>query len=94
VKEGCCTAVLQYCGDQNDEWGWEVAIRCHSTYDLAAVEVQYHLRCYNEFRIPLNNSTDVILYDDEAMKLLAKEMHTNQKHCTWSSIELYEKYLD
>ena len=27
------------------------------------------------------------------MKLLVSEMHANQKHCTWSSIELYDKYL-
>jgi len=40
----------------------------------------------------LNNYTNVIL-NDEAMKLLANEMYANQKHCTWLSIELYDKYL-
>ena len=86
-------AVLQYCGDRSDEWGREVAIRCHGVYDLAAAEAQYHLRCYNEFRKIPYNINDVALYDDEAMKLLANEMYANQKQCTWSSIELYDKYL-
>ena len=62
-------------------------------YDLAAAEAQYHLRCYNEFRKIPYNINDVALYDDEAMKLLANEMYANQKQCTWSSIELYDKYL-
>ena len=87
------TAVLQYCGDRNDEWSREVGMRCHGVYDLAAAEAQYHLRCYDEFRKTPDNINRVVLYDDEAMKLLANEMYTNQKLCTWTSIELYNKYV-
>lgn len=35
-----------------------------------------------------------VVYDDEAMRLLANEMYVNQKLCTWSSIELYDKYVN
>ena len=87
------TAVLQYCGDRNDEWGREVGMRCHGVYDLAAAEAQYHLRCYDEFRKTPDNINRIVLYDDEAMKLLANEMYSNQKLCTWTFIELYDKYV-
>jgi len=71
-------AVLQYCSDQNDEWGREVTICCHGVHDLAAAEAHYH-RCYNAFRkIPYFN--DVAIYDNGAMKLLANKMYANQKH--------------
>lgn len=43
-------SVLLYCGDRNDEWGKEVAMRCHGVHDLAAAKAQYHIRCYDEFR--------------------------------------------
>ncbi len=76
MKEGVITdappikaAILQYCGDRNDEWSREVGMRCHGVYDLAAAEAQYHLRCYDEFRKTPDNINHVVLYDDEAMKL-------------------------
>ena len=68
-------------------------MRCHSVYDLATAEAQYYLRCYNEFRKTCININGVVLYDDEAMKILADEMYTNQKLYTRTSIDLYEKYV-
>ena len=52
-----------------------------------------HLRCYNEFRKSPTCVNQFAVYDDEAMKVLADEMYANQKLCTWTSIELYEKYM-
>ena len=43
--------VLQHCGDRNDSWGREVALRCHGVHDLEAAEAQYHFKCYNDFRM-------------------------------------------
>ena len=31
-------------------YGREVVMRCNGVHDFVAVEVQYHLRCYREFR--------------------------------------------
>ena len=38
-------------------------------------------------------SADQTSIDDEAMKLLADEMYSNQKLCTWTSTELHDKYM-
>lgn len=82
--------VLQCC---QDAWSREVSLRCHGVHDLAAVEAQYHYRCYDNFRkIPPSDSEQSILVDDEAMKKLVDEMYINRRLCTWTSIELHEKY--
>ncbi len=87
------TVLMQYCDDRNDVWSRQVAIHCHGVHDLAAAEAQYHIRCYDEFRkIPtLAGQTSMI--DDAAMKLLVDEMYTKRKLCTWTSIELHDKYM-
>ncbi len=77
-------AVLQYCGDRNDEWGREVAIRCHGVYDLAAAEAQYHLRCYNEFRKMLYNTDDVALYYDDEDLMRCMPIKNNVLGHPWS----------
>ena len=85
--------VLQCCQDRNDAWSREVSLRCHGLHDLAAAEAQYHYRCYDNFRkIPPSDSEQSLLVDDEAMKKLVDEMYVNCRLCTWTSIELHEKY--
>ena len=84
---------MQYCDDRNDAWSREVSLRCHGVHDLAAAEAQYHVRCYNEFRkIPVKDD-QTMLIDDEAMKMLVDEMYDNRRLCTWTSIELHDKYV-
>ena len=62
-------------------------------HDLAAAEAQYHVHCYDEFRkIPLKVD-QTLQIDDEAMKILIDEMYDNRRLCTWTSIELHDKYL-
>ena len=34
-----------------------------------------------------------MLIDDEAMKMLVDEMYDNRRLCTWTSIELHDKYV-
>ena len=84
--------MLRYCDERGDDWSSEVALRCHAVHELAAAEAQYHKRCYYDFRRPSTHET-IAMYDDQAMKLLADEMNANQKLCSWTSIELYEKYV-
>ena len=84
--------VLQCC-DRNDAWSTEVEIRCHGVHDLAAAEAQYHIRCYDEFRKIPTNVDHCSILQCEAMKLLFHEMYTNRKLCTWTSVELHDKYV-
>ncbi len=85
--------ILQYCEDQNDAWSREVSLRCHGVHDLAAAEAQYHVCCYDEFRkIPVKIDQTLPI-DDRAMKILVNEMYDNRSLCTWTSIELHEKYV-
>ena len=74
-------------------WGREVAIRCHGIHDLGAAEAQYHLRCYDEFRIIPKHADQTPLIVDGAMKAVVDEMYENRQLCTWTSIELHGKYL-
>ena len=68
-------------------------LRCHGVHDLAASEAQYHYHCYDNFRkIPPNESEQIILLSDEAMKKFVDEMYHDHRLCTWTSIELHEKY--
>ena len=85
--------VLQQCSDRNDSWGREVAIRCHGVHDLAAAEAQYHLRCYNEFRKVPAHTEQTPFIDDSALQSLVDELFAARKHCTWTSIELHDKYV-
>ena len=87
------SVVIQYCDDRNDVWGIEVAIQCHGVHDLGAAEAQYHLRCYDEFRKIPRNADQTPLIVDGAMKAVVDEMYENCQLCTWTSIELHEKYL-
>ncbi|MCG7883058.1 MAG: hypothetical protein JAY96_15870 [Candidatus Thiodiazotropha endolucinida] len=85
--------VLQHCGDRSDSWGREVALRCHGAHDLAAAEAQYHLRCYNEFRkVPVHTEQTPFI-DDAALQSLVDEMFATRKHCTWTSLEMHDKYV-
>ena len=85
--------MIQYCDDRTDVWGREVAIRCHGIHDLGAAEAQYHLRCYDEFRIIPKHADQTPLIVDGAMKAVVDEMYENRQLCTWTSIELHGKYL-
>ena len=85
--------VLQHCGDRNDSWGREVALRCHGAHDLAAAEAQYHLRCYNDFRKVPSQTEQTPFIDDSALQSLVSEMCAGRKQCTWTSLELHDKYV-
>ena len=85
--------VLQHCGDRNDSWGREVALRCHGAHDLAAAEAQYHLRCYNDFRKVPAQTEQTPFIDDSALQSLVSEMCAGRKQCTWTSLELHDKYV-
>ena len=58
-----------------------------------SVDVQYHLRCYDEFRIIPKHADQTPLIVDGAMKAVVDEMYENRQLCTWTSIELHGKYL-
>ena len=62
-------------------------------HDLAAAEAQYHAHCYDEFRKISLKVDQTLQIDDEAMKILINEMYDNRRLCTWTSIELHDKYL-
>ena len=69
-------------------------MRCHSVHDLAAAEGQYHVRCYDNFRKVPVQTDQILLAEDEALKMLINnEMYVNQNVCTWTSIELHDKYV-
>ena len=85
--------VLQYCEDRNDTWSREVALRCHGVHDLSAAEAQYHIQCYDGFRKIPAHTDQTSKIDDEALQLLVDQMYTNRKICTWTSIELHDKYV-
>ncbi len=87
--------VLQCCDDRIDAWNREVSMRCHGVHDLAAAEAQYHFRCYDNFRkIPSSDDSEQgLAVDDGAMKELVDEMYIHRRLCTWTSIELHEKYV-
>ena len=85
--------VLQHCGDRNDSWGSEVAIRCHGVHDLAAAEAQYLLKCYNDFRkVPVQTKQTPFI-DDSALQSLVGEMFAGRKQCTWTSLELHSTFV-
>ena len=85
--------VLHYCDDRNDVWSREVAMRCHGADDLSTAEAQYHVRCYDEFRKNPVHADQSPTIDDATLNLLIDEMYTNRKLRTWTSIELYDKYV-
>ena len=60
--------------------------------DLAAAEVQYHIRCYDEFRkVPVKSDQFPLI--EEVMQLLVNEMYANRLLRTWISIELHDRYM-
>ena len=63
-------------------------------HDLSAAEAQYHKRCYDEFRKNPARSDQTLVIDDEAIQSVVNDMYANRKHCTWTSIELHDKYVD
>lgn len=86
--------VLQCCDDRNYTWSREVSMRCHGIHDLAAAEAQYHFCCYDNFRkIPSVDSEQDLEMEDKAMNELIDEMYVHRRMCTWTSIELHEKYV-
>lgn len=86
--------VLECCNDRNDVWGRAVSMRCHGVHDLPAAEAQYHVHCYDNFRkISPNASEQGLVIDDKPMKELVDEIYVSRRLCTWTSIELHEKYV-
>ena len=86
-------AVLCHCANRNDEWSSEVAVRISGVHDLAAVEAQYHYRCYNEFRAAPVHTVQTTMLDDNAMMLVVNEMFADRNVRTWTSIDLHDKYV-
>ena len=85
--------VLDYCSCRNDARGMEVALRCSGVHELAAAEAQYHIRCYDDFRKMPACGDQTLKFDDNCLKLLCDDIYVNRKLCTWTSVELHDKYV-
>ena len=46
------------------------------------------------FRKNPTRSDQTLVIDDEATQSVIDDMYANRKHCTWTSIELHDKYVD
>ncbi|KAL5020004.1 hypothetical protein ScPMuIL_002896 [Solemya velum] len=95
LKEACPfkDTVVQYCVKRNDFWSRDVSLRCHGVHDLAAAKARYHFRCYDEFRkIPTYRVPPEII-DDNVLQMLIESMYSDQKICTWTSVDLHDKYV-
>ena len=88
--------LLDVCEQRHDDWGRKVEIRIKGALtDLPAAEAQYHKKCFNKFMvIPkyADLSSDPIVLDDDALKVVVDDMYANQHVSTWTTIELHDMY--
>lgn len=79
------------CDERRDQWATEVMARLSSVIDLHAADAQYHVQCYNRFRvIPVTHPT-MLTPVDEALRSVLLHMTDNVTE-TWTTTELYSMY--
>ena len=82
------------CEDRQDQWANEVAVRLCGVFDLHASDAQYHVCCYDKFRvIPLSRPSMMTASLEEALRSVVTTMTEHMKE-TWTTTELYSMYVD
>lgn len=80
------------CDERQDQWANEVMARLSGVIDLHAADAQYHVPCYNRFRVvPVTHPT-MMTPVEEALRSVLSTMVENVTE-TWTTSELYSMYL-
>ena len=80
------------CDERQDQWANEVATRLSGVIDLHAADVQYHVACYNRFRIVPVIRPSFVTPVEEALRSVISTMAENVTD-TWTTSDLYFMYL-
>jgi len=80
------------CDERQDQWANEVTARLSGVIDLPAADAQYHVHCYNRFRVVPVNHPSIMAPVEEALRSLVSKMAENATE-TWMTSELYSMYL-
>ena len=80
------------CDEREDQWGNEVAARLSGVIDLHAADAQYHVPCYNRFRVVSVTRPSITEPLEEALRSVLSMMAENAIG-SWTTSELYVMYL-
>ena len=80
------------CDEREDLWGNEVAVRLSGVIDLHAADAQYHVPCYNRFRIVSVTRPSITEPLEEALRSVLSMMAENATE-SWTTSELYAMYV-
>ena len=64
------------CDETQDQWANEVAVRFNGVFDLPAAEAQYHVPCYNIFRVVPVSRPSTMAPVGEALRSVVTTMKT------------------
>ena len=79
------------CDERQDQWANEVAARLSGAIDLHAADAQYHVPCYNSFRVVAVTHPPTKEPEEEALRLVISTMAENVTE-TWTTSEVYSMY--
>ena len=80
------------CDERQDQWANEVAARLYGVIDLPAAEAQYHVPCYDKFRVVSVSRPSLMAPVEEALRFVVTTMAENMTE-TWTTSDLYSMYL-
>ena len=80
------------CEERQDQWANEVAARLYGVIDLPAAEAQYHVPCYDKFRVVSVSRPSLMAPVEEALRFVVTTMAENMTE-TWTTSDLYSMYL-
>ncbi len=78
------------CDERQDQWANEVSARIRGVIDMLAADGQYHVHCYNRFRVPVTRPS-ITAPVEEALRSVVSTMAANSTE-TWTTSELYLMY--
>jgi chorismate mutase len=80
------------CDERQDQWANEVMARVSVVIDLHAVDAQYHVPCYERFRVVPVTCPFIIAPVEDALRSVRSTMAKNATE-NWTTSELYSMYL-
>ncbi|KAG1674268.1 hypothetical protein GQR58_015168 [Nymphon striatum] len=80
------------CDERQDQWANEVAVRLSGVIDLHASDAQYHVCCYNKFRVVPVSRPSMMAPVEDALRSVVTTMSENMVE-TWTTTELYSMYI-